>query len=132
MSLQKVKLEMKIQISPKYLDDPSTSIFKQLSKHLLLYSHILNGFPLSFEIEGVLPEGRILEDGSVCSICLITFYVFKTAVGDTISCVDGCAFSIFTVQVEDEEEYTGDVLIKEIEGEVIKGVKANTEEDSEF
>lgn len=129
MSLQRVKIEMSLPISPKYLDDPSTSIFKQLSKHLLLYSHILSGFPLSFQIEGVLPKGKILDDGSVYSVCLISFYVFKVTVGDVISCVDGCSLGIFTVQVEEEEDYTGDIIVKEIEGDTIKGIRKEEEED---
>ncbi|KAM0681814.1 hypothetical protein GINT2_000331 [Glugoides intestinalis] len=132
MSFEKVKLELELAIRPKYLNDPSTSIFKQLSRYLLQYSTILKGFPLSFEIEGVLPAGRILEDGCVYSKCRINFILFKVAPGDILDCIDGNICGIFKVKVDNEDSYNGEVTVKSVEDDIIIGNKIAIVEDSDF
>lgn len=132
MSFEKVKLEVELAIQPKYLNDPSTSIFKQLSRCLLQYSTTLKGFPLSFEIEGIVPAGRILEDGSVYTKCRINFLLFQVAPGDILDCIDGNVCSIFKVNVDNDDAYNGEVTVKSIEDDIIIAKKADIVEDSDF
>lgn len=132
MVFQKIKMELGLAISPKYLNDPSTSIFKQLSKHLLQYSNILSGFPLSFNIEGVLPAGKILENGCVFVNCLVTFCTFRVVPGDTLYCTDGIVCGIFNVSVEKEENFNGEITVTKINKDNIEGIKCKSEEESDF
>lgn len=132
MGFEKVKMELGVAIRPKYLNDPSTSIFKHLCKYLLQYSYILDGFPLSFNIEGVLPAGTILEDGSVYVDCLVTFYIFRVSPGDVLCSVNGSVYGIFNTLVDGEESYTGDIVVKSIDRDTILAAKSTIEDDSEF
>ncbi|ELA42122.1 uncharacterized protein VICG_00763 [Vittaforma corneae ATCC 50505] len=132
MGFEKVKMELGMSIRPKYLNDPSTSIFKQLCKHLLQYSYNLSGFPLSFTIEGVLPAGKILEDGSVYVDCLVSFYIFRVSPGDVLCSVNGNVCGIFSALVGNEENYTGDIIVKGVDRDKILGMKSAMEEESGF
>ncbi len=129
MAFEKVKIKLGIAIHPKYLNDPSSSIFKQLSKHLLQYTHIISGFPLCFNIDGVLPAGKILENGSVYVDGLITFYIFKVTPGDMLYSMDGTICGIFNALIEGEESYTGEMVVKGVEKDMIIGTKISVEEE---
>lgn len=131
MGFEKVKIEIYLAIRPKHLHDPSESIFKQLSKNLLIYSSTLGGFPLSFTIEGVFQSGRVLEDGSVYVNCLIEFCVLKIVPSATMYCTDGSLMGIFPVVVDDDEGYTGDFAVKGVAKGKIIG-RPSHQEDSDF
>lgn len=132
MSYEKVRAELGLAIQPEYLGDPSTCIFKQITKSLLQYSHPLQGFPLSFVIGGILPAGKILPDGSVYVDCLVTFYILRISPGDVVCSSEGTLCGIFGISVENEENYTGDVIVKRIEKDVVYGIKVGSEGDSDF
>jgi hypothetical protein len=143
-----VKMEIFLVIRPKYLNEPAVGIFKDISQFLLKYSQILSGFPLSFEIEGVKPTGKILEDGSIYANCLINFCVFSVKPGTVLQSVDGYVNGIFPVEMTQEgndnfeaggnngvQRFTGDFVVKKIEEEKLFGgrmVNGIEEEEDEF
>lgn len=132
MNFEKMKVEIYLAIRPKHLRDPSESIFKQLSRNLLVHSSVLGGLPLSFTIEGVFQSGRILEDGSVYVNCLIEFCVLKVVPSTAMYCMDGSLMGIFPVVVDGDEKYTGEFAVKSVTKGKIVGGKSSHQEDSDF
>lgn len=132
MAFEKVQLELFLVVKPKFLNEPAVGIFKELSQYLLKYSHILSGFPLSFEIEGVKPTGKILEDGSIYANCLISFCVFGVGKGSILTSVNGYVCSVFPVVVDESDNFTGDFLVKSIEENRLIGTESKIEEESDF
>lgn len=131
MNFEKNRVEIYLAIRPRHLQDPSESIFRQLSKRLLMYSSVLSGFSLSFTIEGIFHTGKILEDGSVYINCLIDFCVLKITPGSVMFCTDGSLMGIFPVVVDDDVKYTGDFVVKSVTMGKIVGKKLH-QEDSDF
>lgn len=132
MAFEKTQIEMMLVTRPKFLNDPSTGIFKDLSRYLFKYSYILDAFPFSFEIEGVKPTGRILDDGSVYTDCLVSFTSFKCSPGDILHASDGYVCAVFHSIVDGSDSFTGDFRVTSIENDKILGTSSNVEEDSDF
>lgn len=133
MSFEEVQIEIYLVVKAKYLNEPAVGIFKDLSQYLLRYSRILSGFPLSFEIEGVKPTGKILADGSIYANCLVSFCVFGVGPGSILHSVNGYVCGIFPVTVDQDEDFTGDFMIKDIEESRLIGSKtAIADEESDF
>ena len=132
MAFEKVQLEIYLLVKPRFLNEPSVGIFKELSQYLLKYSHILSGYPLSFEIEGVKPTGKILEDGSIYANCLISFCVFGVGKGSILTSVNGYVSGVFPVVVDGNENFTGDFMVKSVEETGLIGTESKIEEESDF
>lgn len=124
------KATVYLSIYPKLFNDPYQCIHKQISRFLLQYSKILSGILFSFNIEGIIPKGKILEDGSVYINTLIEACVLKIAEGDEIEAVDGMYMKIFTCVVDKEENFNGTFIVKKIEknGKIF-GTGINEEEE---
>lgn len=131
MVFEKIKLEIYIAIRPRFLNDPSTSIFQQLSENLLTYSHALQGFPLSFTIEGIFESGKMLENGAIYVNCLIEFVVLKIIPNSSMYCSNGTLYGIFPVLVDDNSAFTGEFTVKEYKNSII-GTERRAEEESDF
>ena len=134
MAYEKVQLEIYLVVKPKYLNEPAVGIFRELSQFLLRYSHILSGFPLSFDIEGVKPTGKILEDGSIYAYCLVSFCVFGVGKGSILTADNGYVCNVFPVVVDNNENFNGDFVVKSIEeskliGTVAKAIIEESESD---
>lgn len=133
MSFAKIQIEIYLVVKPRYLNEPAVGIFKDLSQYLLRYSRILSGIPLSFEIEGVKPTGKILEDGSIYANCLVSFCVFAVGPGSILHAIDGYVCGVFPVTIDENESFTGDFMVKSMEDSKLIGSISNVMiEDSDF
>lgn len=110
-----VRAEGFVPVLPRYLSDPSASIFLQFSRLLFCYSSELSGIPLSFTVEGVIPQGRILDGGSVYVNVLVTFCVLKIVPGTYLPAKDGLCMNIFQCVVDGSENYTGRFRIVDVQ-----------------
>ncbi len=109
-----IKATIYLTIYPKFLNDPFICIYKQLSKFLLTYSKTFDGIMLSFTIQGITPNGRILDDGSVYVNTLIEACVLKIKVGDKIQATDGMYMNTFSCEVDKEDSFNGEFIVKNI------------------
>lgn len=128
-SFCKIKIEIFFSIHPRFLSDPSQSIYHQLKGCLFKYSKSLNGFPLSFSLEGVTPWGQILDDGSVYVNTLVEFCVLKIVPGDSITSHEGLLMNVFPCIVDEDESFTGSFRFTGVEkGNKIQGTTIRAEE----
>lgn len=132
MLFQRLRTEITLAIRPKYLNDPSTSIFKQLQTYMLRYSSTISGFPLLFTVEGILPIGKILPDGCIRVVCLVGLCIFKVGIGDVLYSTDGMVCGAFNTLVDGNENYTGEISVKSIGNDVIQGNAVIEEEFSDL
>lgn len=114
-SFVRTQIEIHLSIAPKSLQEPSECIFEHLSRLLLKYSRTLAGIPLSFQVGGITPYGRILDDGSIYINTLTEWVVVKIAPGDRIDATDGMYMLTFPCEVDGDDDYHGCFKVKSIE-----------------
>ncbi|KAI5168472.1 hypothetical protein PAEPH01_0160 [Pancytospora epiphaga] len=115
LKFSKIQTEIALTIAPKFIREPFPCIFGCVSKMLLQYSSSLHGIPLAFTIDGVTPQGEIQDDGSVELGVLISYCVVLMAPGDVIRAEGGLFISAFSCQVNEDNNYNGDLRILKIE-----------------
>lgn len=114
-TFKKVRTEIHFSIHPRYLSDPSQSIYNQLNSYLFKYSRSIGGFPLSFSLEGVTPWGKINDDGSVYVNTLVDFCILKLIPNNIIRSEDGIVMNVFPCVVDGNQSYTGEFRVCNIE-----------------
>ncbi|AFM98190.1 hypothetical protein KMI_04g07730 [Encephalitozoon hellem] len=110
-----VKTVTYVEISPEFLTSPRKAVSKCIASKLLIYSHKINGIPLSFDIKEIgCAEASICETGDVITPVSVEYVVLVMPVGGIVNSVEGRAFGIFNTDVDGNKEYTGNFMVKEI------------------
>jgi hypothetical protein len=110
-----MRIKSLVEVEPELLSDPEKAIARNLTKYLLNYSHKIQGVPVAFSIEGVVPKGRISEeDGAVLVNALVSYTVLKLSPGDRAAAEGGYVFGIFSAIVGGNSNYTGMFTVEKI------------------
>lgn len=121
MNLSKIKLQISTKISPKNFNNPEIEINKLLSLYLFKYTYKLLGIPLCYQIVGIYPIGNLILDNSCVFLTTVVEYdVLKIKIGDYLTSEEGYYFKIFSVIIDNDNNYTGRFKVIDIN---------NTEED---
>ncbi|AFN82912.1 hypothetical protein EROM_041480 [Encephalitozoon romaleae SJ-2008] len=110
-----VKTVTYVGISPEFLGNPGRAVSKYISPKLLIYSHKINGVPLSFDIKKIgCAEASVCETGDVITPVSVEYVVLMVPIGEMLNSIEGRAFGIFDTDVDGNKEYTGNFIVKEI------------------
>lgn len=95
--------------------DPEDEIATKLQDYLFSYSHLLQGVPLTYELVGIIPMGKICgETGAIFLEALARFLILSFNIGNVLTCVDGFLMGVFSVIIDKDEEYTGNFKVVNI------------------
>lgn len=115
MLLKSIKIATPVEINPSLLSDPEKAINRKITSYLLKYSQKMEGIPLAFKVGGVTPTGMISPDsGGVLITTLIEYIVLKISPGSSITSIGGMVLGVFYVEVDGNEEYSGDFVVSEV------------------
>jgi hypothetical protein len=110
-----MRIKNLVEVEPELLSDPEKAIKKSVTRHLLNYSHKIQGIPVAFTIEGVVPQGRISEDdGAVLLSALVNYAVLKIPPGGRASARNGYVFGVFFAVVDGDNGHTGSFTVERI------------------
>lgn len=125
--LTRITATCNIAIRPRHLNDPEASVMQQLVSLLFTYSETLGGMPLCLTIEGIVPVGRLLDDGSVYTSVLASFIVYKAVPNTYLPAVNGTVLGVFPCVVDGADMYTGRFRVERVAApnKIIGTVRSN-------
>ncbi|CAD25334.1 hypothetical protein [Encephalitozoon cuniculi GB-M1] len=110
-----VEAVMCVEIDPELLVNPEKAVSKHIASNLLIYSHKINGVPLSFSIKGMERTGPIVSSvGSVAVAVHVEYVVLTLPIGEVMSSIEGRTLGIFSTDIDGSKEYTGNFVVKEM------------------
>ena len=96
-----------VPIPPRCQDSSIPFLQARLSKLGLKYSRKYGLLPITLQIKGISPDGRVLENGEVLVDLLAEVYALRIAIGDQAEAQAGSFMGAVPCLVDGDDQYTG-------------------------